>query len=342
VCIVTLAMGGGTMTAIGKKRLRERPVLGYGLAVVGFAVALWLRFKIAPALPPGFPYLTFFPAVILTTFLAGLGPGILCAALSGLASWYFFVPPLGSFRVEFQTAVALSFYVFIVTVDIALIHFMVVATDRLKVERQLTSRLYDEQRTMFQELQHRVANNMAFIASLLHLQRRRASESPELKAALDSALARIETMSRLHRRLYDPGGADASLEAHLRGLVGDLVEMSGAANITTEVTADPAEIDVPRLITLSMLVTEVVMNSLKHAFVGRPGGHIAVGLQRRDDDRLELRISDNGRGISGAAPGPGGGLGVRIVENLGSQLQGKVVVENTPNGVTTRLIFLAA
>lgn len=316
-------------------------MLGYGMAVGAFAAALALRFEIGSALPPGFPYLTFFPAVILTAFVAGLGPGILCAVLSGLASWYFFIPPFRSFAIEASTAIALGFYVFIVTVDIALIHFMLVAADKLQAERRLTASLYEQQKTMFQELQHRVANNMAFIASLLHLQRRRASESPELKSALDSAIARIETMSRLHRRLYDPAAADASLEAHLRGLVSDLVEMSGAVNVTTDVAADPADIDVPRLITLSMLVTEVVMNSLKHAFVGRPGGHIAVSLRRRDDDRLELRISDNGRGMSGAAPGPGGGLGARIVENLGSQLQGKVVVENTSSGVTTQLVFLA-
>lgn len=322
--------------------LRGRPVAGYCFAIAAFVGAFFLRQMLDQDLPPGFPYLTFFPAVIVTAFVAGLGPGIVCAVLSGVAAWYFFIPPLHSLEVTTQTALALGFYVFIVSVDIALIHVMFRSIGRLGDERRLTASLYEQQKTMFQELQHRVANNMAFIASLLHLQRRRASESPELKAALDSAIARIETMSRLHRRLYDPTAAAAPLEAHLRGLVSDLVEMSGVANVTTEVHADPADIDVTRLITLSMLVTEVVMNSLKHAFVGRSGGHIAVRLQRHDDDRLALQIRDNGRGMSGAAPGPGGGLGVRIVENLGSQLQGKVVVENTPNGVTTQLVFLAA
>jgi len=327
------------VAAIGQKRLRERPVLGYGLALTAFATALALRFEISPALPPGFPYLTFFPAVILTAFLAGLGPGIVCAVLSGLASWYFFIPPFHSFEVQTQTAVALGFYVFIVTVDIALIHFMLVATDKLKVERRLTTRLYDEQRTMFQELQHRVANNMAFIASILQLQRRRASESDEVAGALDSAVARIETMSRLHRRLYDPAAADAPLETHLRDLACDLVDMTDAKGVSVEVAAVSVDIDVSRLITLSMLVTEVLMNSLKHAFAERAGGHIVVGLLRLDDKRLELLVRDDGPGFSGVAPGPGRGLGSRIVESLAGQLGGDLTVQSSPSGVTTRLVF---
>lgn len=321
------------------KQLRAGPILGYGLAVVAFAIALLLRFEINDALPAGFPYLTFFPAVILTAFLAGRGPGILCAVLSGFAAWYFFIPPFHSLGIQGQTIVALGFYVFIVTVDIALIHVMLVATDKLKVERQLTARLYDEQRTMFQELQHRVANNMAFIASLLQLQRRRASESDEVANALDSAVARIETMSRLHRRLYEPAAAGVPLDAQLRDLVCDLVDMTGAKGVTVEITAIPADIDVSRLITLSMLVTEVVMNSLKHAFALRPDGHIAVSVLRLDARRLELVVRDNGRGFSGVAPGPGRGLGSRIVESLASQLGGEVVVQSSPAGVTTRLAF---
>ena len=327
------------MKPTGDKRLRERPVLGYGLALAAFAIALALRFEISPALPPGFPYLTFFPAVILTTFLAGLGPGILCAVLSGLASWYFFIPPLESFEVEAPTAVALGFYVFIVSVDITLIHLMLVATDKLTAERRLTTRLYDAQRTMFQELQHRVANNMAFIASILQLQRRRASESPEVSGALDTAVARIETMSRLHRRLYDPAAAGAPLERHLRDLACDLVEMTDAKGVRVEVTAAPVDIDVSRLITLSMLVTEVVMNSLKHAFAERPAGNIVLSVLRVADGQLELLISDDGPGVSGAAPGPGRGLGTRIVESLAGQLGGDISVQSSPAGVTTRLVF---
>ncbi len=139
--------------------LRGKPRLGELLAVGMFAGAWGLRAALDDVLPPGFPYLTFFPAVILTTYLCGLRPGITCAVLGGLAAWYQFLPPYGSFDLTGPTAVALVFYAFIVAVDIALIHTMHVSGDRLRAERGVTAALYDQQRTMFQELQHRVANN---------------------------------------------------------------------------------------------------------------------------------------------------------------------------------------
>lgn len=322
------------------KGLRDRPFAGYALAVAATAVGFIVRLWIDPFLPPGFPYLTFFPAVILSAFVGGLKPGILSAVLCGLASWYFFIAPLNSFELTVPAAVALGLYVFVVGVDIALIHLMTKATNQLQAERKLTASLYERQRTMFQELQHRVANNMAFISSILQLERRKAGASAEATAALNAAVARVDTMSRLHRRLYDPTAADAPLEKHLGETVTDLVQMAAIKDVSVNVTAVDEKIDLQRLITLSMLVSELAMNSLKHAFAGRASGAISVSLKRIDPRQLELTVSDNGRGLQEGAQ-PGGGLGSRIVDSLGSQLGGKVAVESNASGVTTRLVFPA-
>jgi two-component system, sensor histidine kinase PdtaS len=61
------------------------PILRYGVCVLAFAIAFFARWQLDPVLPPGFPFLTFFPAIILTSFIAGLGPGILAAILSTVA-----------------------------------------------------------------------------------------------------------------------------------------------------------------------------------------------------------------------------------------------------------------
>lgn len=278
--------------------------------------------------------------MILTTFVAGLWPGILCAVLSGLAAWYFFIPPFSSFAMNGPTVLALGFYVFIVTIDIALIHLMSLATERLNAERRLTSRLYDQQRTMFQELQHRVANNMAFIAAILQLQKRTAPQSDEAGSALDAAIVRIDTMSRIHRRLYDPETSSRSLQAAFEALAADLVEISGVPGVQVDVDVPQESIDLPRLITLSQLLAELVMNSLKHAFVGRTGGRIWISLRRRGDDQFELIVRDDGRGLGHAPTKQGAGLGSRIVKNLGAQLGGQVDVSDAA-GVETRLVFPA-
>ena len=317
--------------------------LGYGLALFSFALALFLRFELQGTLPPGFPYLTFFPAVILTTFLAGLWPGVVCAILSGLASLYFFIPPFNSFALHASSLIAIGFYVFIVTVDIALIHFMHRAADRLLAKKQVMEDLYDQQRTMFQELQHRVANNMTFVAALLQLQKRNITADPaSASSALDEAQSRIETMSRIHRRLYDPASVDLPVADYFQEICSDLLQATGARNIVCIVDMPAVRLDIARLTTLSLLVTELVTNSLKHAFA-EDGGTIALKLEQLDPQRLSLTVSDNGRGMPETISDTASkGLGTRIVQALAAQLGGEVkALAGQRRGTAWQVVFAA-
>lgn len=320
--------------------LRDHPGLGAPFAVVMFLVAWALRAALDDVLPPGFPYLTFFPAVIVTTFLCGLRPGIACAVLSGLAAWYQFLPPYGSFVLNGPTAVALVFYAFIVAVDIALIHHMHVAGDRLRAERGVTAALYDQQRTMFQELQHRVANNMQFVAALLTLQKRKVGDDPDAaRAALDEARVRLETISRIHRRLYDPERISLPVGGYLQELCTDLLDATGARNVVCLVDVPPVSLDLTRLTTLSLLVVEVVTNALKHAFEPGERGTITIRLERLGGELMVLTVADDGKGMpKGFDPGTSKSLGYRISQGLAGQLGGALTYGGTA-GTTVRVEF---
>lgn len=315
---------------------------GYGLGLATFVVAFLARLALRDTLPPGYPYLTFFPAVIVTAFFGGVRPGILCAAVSGLAAWYFFIPPFDSFALDGQSALALAFYIFIVSVDIALIHAMNVAAERFQAEREVSAGLLDQQRTMFQELQHRVANNMAFVASLLALSKRRALGDPaQALRALEEAQSRVETMSRIHRRLYDPASVDLPVGQYFQELCTDLLDATGAKNIVCLVDVPALKLDVKKLVTLSLLLTEVVTNSLKHAFEEEQTGTIAINLERLDPDGYALTIRDDGRGLPGDYdPKKSKSLGLRIIQSLAAQLGGDVTFAGQDGvGTTTRLTF---
>lgn len=317
---------------------QQHTVFAYGLAILSAALAFYVRWTLDGVLPPGFPYLTFFPAVILTAFLAGLWPGILCAVLSGLAAWWFFIPPIG-FSLSAASGLTLVFFVFVVAVDIAVIELMRRAMTSLGVEQALTAQLYERQRVMFQELQHRVANNMTFVAALLQI-KKRTIDSPQASAALDEARERLVTMAQIHRRLYDPASLELSVGASLRELCDDLVQAAGVEGVTCSVRVDGVDLDTPRLVTLSLLVAEVVTNSLKHAFADRGSGQITIDLGPLDDDRAALVIADDGPGFPDANPHLDGriSLGFGIMQSLAGQLGGALDFP-AGAGARVRLVF---
>ena len=92
----------------------------WGLAVLALGLALLTRYELEGSLPPGFPYLTFFPAILVSAYFLGTGPGIAVAVASGLAAWYFFIPPFNSFELTGATVVALIFFVFVAATEIGL------------------------------------------------------------------------------------------------------------------------------------------------------------------------------------------------------------------------------
>ena len=307
--------------------LRSGPGLRYGVGLLTFVAALLLRWAVDDVLPSGFPYLTFFPAVILTTFVVGLGPGMVTAVLSGLAAWYFFIPPYGTLPVNPSSGVALAFYAVIVAVDIALIHGMQVTLARLREERRRTASLLAAQTTMFHELQHRVANNMQFVSSLLDLQRRSVGRSPEgAMAALEEAGLRLGTMARVHRRLHDPQSGD-DFGRHIEGLCQDMLQATGTLDVTCRVSVGTAPQSPERLLALALLIVEALTNALKHAFVGRDGGVVTIELDAVPDHpgQLHLRVIDDGVGL------PEGvdvlrlpSLGWKIIQSLAAQLSGQL------------------
>lgn len=320
--------------------LRRRPLIGYGLAVLGVALALAIRLGLADSFPAGFPFLAFFPVIVLVSYLAGVGPGVVSATLSLGAAWFFVIPPLYSFSLFGDGLMPLLFFIGVAGVDIALIATMQRALDRLTEERQLTASLYLQQRTLFAELQHRVANNMALISGLLRLQKRRIAADPgHATKAFDEAISRIETMGRVHRRLYDPAAVNLALGAHLQAICDEIVAGSAIRHVDCSVDLPDVVIDIERLLPLSLIIAETVTNSLKHAFPGREHGRVTVRHEAQVDGGMTIVIRDDGVGLALATDSDANsGLGLRIVEGLVRQIGGSIAT-TADGGTVTRLIL---
>src|SRR5262249_54754910 len=82
-------------------------------------------------------------------------------------------------------------------------------------------------------------------------------------------------------------------------------------------------VDLDFAIPLGLLVTELVTNSVKHAFPDGKG-KVSVALNRLDDGTIALVVSDNGKGYGGhSQPSSykGGSLGMNIIRGLVAQLR---------------------
>ena len=194
----------------------------------------------------------------------------------------------------------------------------------------ITERKQSERRTseMFDELNHRVKNNLAIVSAMLSMQAR-TSGSEAVRAQLETAVGRIQTIADAHASLYRTGRKDeVDFAAYLQNLCDRLREsVLDSDRITLEAKAEPASLPLDRAVTLGVLINELVTNAAKHAYPPPAHGPISVQLRREGDD-LVLTVGDSGPGLP--AEPPRRGLGMRIVRSLVQQLGARLEIQHHP------------
>jgi two-component sensor histidine kinase len=309
------------------RRLRQLWWMRIAIGIAMFAIAFLVRWSIKV---DGFPFITFFPAVLAAGIIGGVGAGAICTVLGLLSARFFFTS--ASFYLGLNTAtslVPLLLFALAAGVELLLIGLLNRAIDELWLARERSS-------TLFRELQHRVANNLQFVGALLHLQRKLPLSKDD---ALSAAHARLDIMGRIHRKLYDPANADRPITEFLRNLCTDLIQSAGASNVALKVADAPLKLSFEKLIPLALMVAEIVTNSLKHAFPdGRPGT-ISVNLVAEPASLCTLIVSDDGIGFSDPKPnGAQEGLGQRVIESLAAQLDA-TTSSSTGQGARVAITF---
>ncbi|WP_448662400.1 sensor histidine kinase [Sphingomonas sp. CJ20] len=318
---------------------RDRPVLTVAATLGMVALALGLRLAVDRVMPPGFPYLTFFPAVLVASFLFGAELGAVSAVLCGLCAWYFFIPPVHTLTLSLGSGVALTFYAFVTATDIAIVHWMQKANGRLRHARERNRALADIRELLFRELQHRVSNNLQVAAGLLTLQKRHIAD-PDARAALDESARRIGVIGRISRQLYRDDGGQIPLGDLLGPLIGDVVESWGK-RIDVAIHDPAALLLAPdAAVPVALVVAESVANAIEHGFAGREDGRITVTCARAGQE-LRISVHDDGAGLKPDFEAPGNAsLGLGIARMLADQLGGRFELRGGA-GTTALLAFPA-
>lgn len=188
----------------------------------------------------------------------------------------------------------------------------------------------DQQTALLHEVDHRVKNNLQVISSLVLLKARRARDAA-CREVLRSMADRIGALATAHRLLYavsDVARFDlrdfaddfaAELEA---GLDTDRIALS----VDVEAVAVPASMAAP----LALLVHELAVNAVRHAFPGERRGRVAI-TARAEGGRLILDIRDDGIGLPAQSDNPEG-FGRDLVGMLVRQLRGTLAFEDLEPG----------
>ena len=216
-------------------------------------------------------------------------------------------------------------------------------TERRARERGLDELLRHKD-VFLQEMEHRVANSLQIIASIL-LIKARTVRSEETRLHLQDAHRRVMSVAATQQQLKAlETGATIELDPYLSQLCETLAaSMIGDGRpISLEVHAEGGTATRGQSVSIGLIVTELVINALKHAFPDdRSGGAVMVTYDLADPN-WRLTVSDNGIGRpAGQMDKVNPGLGTAIVEALAKQLDARVEVFMDPHGTTVSITHTA-
>ncbi len=197
----------------------------------------------------------------------------------------------------------------------------------------------DRAEVLLAEVNHRVANSLSLVASLIRLHAN-AVRDPAAKAALAETNSRILAVSLIHKRLYSSGDVRfVALDEYLSGLLEHLETSMHAGGLGASLIhdLDPLKLRTDASINLGVIVAEWVTNAFKYAYPDR-SGQVRVRLKRLSADRAELIVEDDGVGRgSGAAKGTG--LGSRLATAIARNMRGDIEYRERNPGTAARLTF---
>jgi PAS domain S-box-containing protein len=217
-------------------------------------------------------------------------------------------------------------------------------TEARSAEREIMALLMEkdemlrERAMLLVEMQHRIANSLQIIASVLQL-KARATEVAETRRHLLDAHDRVMSVAAVQRHL-ELGVGLVEVGPYLTNLCESLESSMAGEGRETEISvrADEAVVSSHEVVSLGLIVAELVINALKHGFPDGRHGFIAVDYSVREDG-WTLSVADSGIGRGAPSAKKRVGLGTSVVNSLTRQLQAKLVLTDLTPGFMTSVVM---
>jgi two-component sensor histidine kinase len=171
------------------------------------------------------------------------------------------------------------------------------------------------------------------------MQSARKVQSEDTRSYLKDAHLRVMSVASMQKQLASSSVSDVELRPYFNALCNSI----GASmirdhnlvslNVSVDDTVTSADVSV----SLGLIVTELVINALKHAFPGDRAGKIKVAYHSRGPN-WTLSVTDDGVGMPTDAAKAIPGLGTSIVQALTQQLRAHVKVADATPGTEVSII----
>lgn len=208
----------------------------------------------------------------------------------------------------------------------------IIYAEELKAEIEERTRAEKEKEVLLREIHHRVKNNMQVISSLLNLQSRSIKDKKSVEMLKESQ-DRIRSMALVHEKLYKSKDlANIDFNEYIKHLAQTLFRSYevNRERIRLKLNIERVMLKIDKAIPCGLIVNELILNSIKHAFADGDSEEIEVSLLFINENEVELTVSDNGIGIpEGIDFNNSGSLGLKLVNILTDQIDGKLDLDRS-------------
>lgn len=192
---------------------------------------------------------------------------------------------------------------------------------------------------LIQEIHHRVKNNLQFVNSIINMQIS-SDDDKTLTGPLNDAARRISSMALVHEMLYNQNDTEGiNIKIYIEELV---LLINDAVNSTKlpikfKINCDALIFNTTKTTAIGMIITELISNSIKHAFKNVNYPLVEIKLNAINDN-VTLEVKDNGNGIQETTISKNG-IGTRLIDIFSRQLKGEYITNSSDMGYTYNLKF---
>lgn len=234
---------------------------------------------------------------------------------------------------SFYKATIITFVIGTITIIgiilIILVIMWIVVENLVNKETLLTIAL-DEKEALLIETHHRVKNNLAIVSGMLQLQ---LINNEFNKKTFENAIDRVQSIASIHEFLYHEKeyslvNIDQYINEFITKLSCSYPQLRN--KIRVHVVSDTIQFDMENAVPFSLLLNELITNSLKHAFREGDSGQIDVTLVKNGTDEVLFKYNDNGKGVLDL-PNNNTGIGMQLIETFAQQLNCTLDISYSPS-----------